>query len=193
MATITNKSYLDESGLAYFWSKIKTLLSGKQNKLKAGAGISIQNDVISSTNTGISILDCYPVGSYYETSDTSFNPNTAWGGTWVEDTAGRVLVAMDSGTFATVGDTGGEETHTITTNEMPSHNHPLQIALLGTGGGVSRVYGASFSTASTSGVYTQNSAATSGEIRWGIKNAGGGNAHNNLQPYTVIKRWHRTA
>ncbi len=26
----------------------------------------------------------YPVGSYYETSDTTFNPNTAWGGTWVE-------------------------------------------------------------------------------------------------------------
>ena len=24
----------------------------------------------------------YPVGSYYETSDTSFNPNITWGGTW---------------------------------------------------------------------------------------------------------------
>lgn len=28
----------------------------------------------------------YPIGSYYETSDMSFNPNTAWGGTWVLDT-----------------------------------------------------------------------------------------------------------
>ena len=28
----------------------------------------------------------YPVGSYYETSDASFNPNTAWGGTWVQET-----------------------------------------------------------------------------------------------------------
>ena len=30
----------------------------------------------------------YPVGSYYETQDSTFNPNTAWGGTWqqLEDT-----------------------------------------------------------------------------------------------------------
>ena len=30
----------------------------------------------------------YPVGSYYENSDTKFDPNKAWGGTW-EKTAGR--------------------------------------------------------------------------------------------------------
>lgn len=34
----------------------------------------------------ISTLDCYPVGSYYETSDSAFNPNTAWGGTWASET-----------------------------------------------------------------------------------------------------------
>lgn len=28
----------------------------------------------------------YPVGSYYETSNANFDPNTAWGGTWVKDT-----------------------------------------------------------------------------------------------------------
>lgn len=27
----------------------------------------------------------YPVGSYYETSDASFIPNTAWGGTWASE------------------------------------------------------------------------------------------------------------
>lgn len=31
---------------------------------------------------GVSILDVYPRGSVYTTADTSFNPNTAWGGTW---------------------------------------------------------------------------------------------------------------
>lgn len=35
----------------------------------------------------------YPVGSYYETSDSTFNPNETWGGTWVEDSSGRVLIA----------------------------------------------------------------------------------------------------
>lgn len=28
------------------------------------------------------ILACYPVGSYYETSDADFDPSTEWGGTW---------------------------------------------------------------------------------------------------------------
>lgn len=27
----------------------------------------------------------YPVGSYYETSDDTFDPNVRWGGTWVKD------------------------------------------------------------------------------------------------------------
>lgn len=31
----------------------------------------------------------YPVGSYYETSDSDFDPNLAWGGDWEEDTPGR--------------------------------------------------------------------------------------------------------
>lgn len=29
-----------------------------------------------------SILDVYPRGSVYTTADTTFDPNTAWGGTW---------------------------------------------------------------------------------------------------------------
>ena len=32
----------------------------------------------------------YPVGSYYETSDANFNPNTAWGGTWVKVAGGLI-------------------------------------------------------------------------------------------------------
>ena len=28
----------------------------------------------------------YPVGSYYETSNSSFDPNVTWGGTWVDET-----------------------------------------------------------------------------------------------------------
>lgn len=32
----------------------------------------------------------YPVGTYYETSDANFNPNTAWGGTW-----GKAITDLD--------------------------------------------------------------------------------------------------
>lgn len=39
------------------------------------------------------------------------------------DMRGRVTVGRDSGTFATIGGTGGAQTHTLTTSEMPSHTH----------------------------------------------------------------------
>ena len=135
----------------------------------------------------------YPIGSYYETSNTSFDPNIAWGGTWVEDTGGRVLVAQDTGTFTTVSGTGGEETHTLIVSEMPSHNHTITrpqwfqseaVAVHDSGPG--SIYG---QTTNTTPSYDDDHSKT----RSGILNAGGDGAHNNLQPYIVVKRWHRTA
>ena len=119
----------------------------------------------------------YPVGSYYETSNTSFDPNVSWGGTWSEDSAGRVTVAKDSSTFATVGGTGGEKTHTLTTGEMPSHNHTSRgWAAVTDGSGSYITLGGAGASTDYSTNYT-----------------GSGQAHNNLQPYIVVKRWHRTA
>ena len=39
----------------------------------------------------------YPVGSYYETSDADFDPNTAWGGTWSKETKQNVIYKSESG------------------------------------------------------------------------------------------------
>lgn len=36
------------------------------------------------------LAEPYPVGSYYETSDADFDPNTAWGGTWVKVSGGLI-------------------------------------------------------------------------------------------------------
>ena len=125
-----------------------------------------------------SVLDLfYPVGSYYETSDTTFDPNVTWGGTWVEDSAGRVTVSKDTGTFTTVGGTGGEETHTLIVNEMPNHSH-------GIGGG---------STFGTTGSAEWYLYTNSMNVTRYSSAVGGGQAHNNLQPYVVVRRWHRTA
>lgn len=137
----------------------------------------------------------YPVGSYYETSDTTFNPNTAWGGTWVEDTWGRVTVAYqnDNVPFNTVGKVGGEETHKLTTEEMPTHNHTLSFTANSTGVGTTKTYGTVYSTANQS-IIRKDTIGTTGELAyWGVDNKGGNGAHNNLQPYIVVKRWHRTA
>ena len=69
----------------------------------------------------------YPIGTYYETTNASFNPNTAWAGTtWTKITDGRVLIA--GGGDYTVGTNYGEKTHKITTAEMPQHKHSAAVS-----------------------------------------------------------------
>lgn len=64
-------------------------------------------------------IAAYPVGSIYvSTSGTS--PATLFGGTW-EQIHGRFLLGASSSHSA--GSTGGEETHKLTTAEMPAHSH----------------------------------------------------------------------
>ena len=156
---------------------------------KTTSGTNIADITIGGTTTklyaptggggGITVLDCYPVGSYYETSDTSFDPNTAWGGTWVLDSKGRVTVSRDENItdFDTIGETGGEKTVTLKVNEMPNHSHNT--------GGVYTFYG-SGSNAGTVMLWSDT-----GEAK--TQATGGGQAHNNMPPYVVVNRWHRTA
>ena len=61
----------------------------------------------------------YPVGSIYMSVNNT-NPSVLVGGTW-EQLKDKFLLA--SGDTYTAGNTGGEATHTLTTNEMPSHSH----------------------------------------------------------------------
>ena len=120
----------------------------------------------------------HPVGEYYETSNIDFNPNTEWGGTWVEDTAGKVTVAKDNGTFKTLGDAVGSETHTLTVEEMPSHSH------------TEKYVGVNWYQHGTSGDWNVSSAL---EPYRETGNTGGDKPHNNIQPSVVVIRWHRIA
>ena len=61
----------------------------------------------------------YPVGSIYM-SVNSTNPSVFFGGTWEQIKDTFLLATGD--TYAN-GSTGGEATHTLTENEMPSHTH----------------------------------------------------------------------
>ena len=139
----------------------------------------LQTNLYDYVDAMINVL--YPVGSYYETSDDNFDPNVVWGGTWVLDSQGRVTVSQDTSDtdFDTLGETGGEKTHQLTINEMPSHQHSAAGKFVIDGyGGESQ---ANISTGTAFRV-TSKTAAT-----------GGSQAHNNVQPYVVVKRWHRTA
>lgn len=63
----------------------------------------------------------YPVGSVY-ISTRETNPTTLFGGVWAR-LPDRFL--LGAGETYEAGNTGGEATHTLTTDEMPSHTHSL--------------------------------------------------------------------
>jgi len=150
---------------------------------------TLTNKTISLSNNTISgLLDFfYPVGTIYETTssdlDTVAKMNAHFGGTWEAYGAGRVLVAKSADTeFDTVGKTGGAKTHTLSTTEMPSHNHPIRYS--GGAKGISLDDGGNWYKLSwdATGASTDELAPS---------NAGGGGSHNNLQPYIVVYRYRR--
>ena len=70
------------------------------------------------------LLDAlYPVGSIYQSTKPT-DPGTFLGGTW-SPINGVFLLAQSQ--KHPVGSTGGEEEHTLTVAEMPSHNHDTSM------------------------------------------------------------------
>ena len=68
----------------------------------------------------------YPVGCYFYTSNGNFNPNTEWGGNWTLVEEGQVLLAGSADGTYEVGNEYGSNTHTLTVDEMPSHEHEVK-------------------------------------------------------------------
>lgn len=167
--------------------------------------------------TPSSLIDIfYPVGSYYETSDTSFDPNVSWGGTWSLETEG--LVHIGAGSNYIVGATGGEVAHTLTKAEsgLPSHGHGFTRPTVKTGegghthtvtvhyrnavpttGSSAQPWAAGTLTSTGTATIASNTGTHSHTLQGGsVSDNSGANAssaHNNMQPYVVVNRWHRTA
>lgn len=89
------------------------------------------------------------------------------------DLRGRIPVGKDSGTFNTLGATGGSETHTLTSAQIPNINPTLNDVVT-TSGGATRT---GLLQATSNNAYT-----TIGLTLTGLS----GNSHNNIQPYQVI-------
>lgn len=124
----------------------------------------------------------YPVGSIYmsATMSTVDEVQATFGGTWEAWGSGKVPVGVDpeDTDFDTVEATGGEKTHTLTVDEMPSHYH----------GGIKMV------SSETSG--NQQQGVNTGRYYGNDLNTsstGGGQAHNNLQPYITCYMFKRIA
>ena len=140
-------------------------------------------------------LKNYPVGSIYVTTDST-NPGTKFGGTWVTYGAGRTLVGVDSSQteFASVGLTGGEKTHTLIIDEMPSHAHslPAHVYTWGQQSGLNNPVTATNYSAIAG--YPSGNYLVTDQGKWTITYENGSSkSHNNLQPYITVYMWKRTA
>ena len=167
-------------------------------------------------NTWDNALQKLEKKEYYEVGDikltyNSTNPGDIYGGTWKQIGSGRVLIGAGN-TYAS-GTTGGSKTVTLTTNNIPSHNHSGST---NSGGSHSHSISTTTSypwngnyfirtTETARGFARSASGAQVAEIYPSIGNAGshthtfstsivgGDSAHNNLQPYVTCYFWQKTA
>lgn len=144
---------------------------------------------INDSNIFVNIAgEAYPVGSIYMSVNNT-NPSVLFGGTW-ERLKDTFLLA--SGDTYTAGNTGGEATHKLTVNEMPSHTHEQNahthtigsLARYATGGNANASVGAGYGN--TQNYKTGSTTATN-------QNTGGSQAHNNMPPYLTVFMWKRIA
>lgn len=123
------------------------------------------------------ILDfIYPVGSIY-ISYSHVNPGTLFGGTWAR-IENAFLWGCDSS--GTIGQTGGEKTHTLTEAELPSHTHGA-------------VYSANATGTKNLPWLSTGVLGTGDKLAYGTVATGSGAAHNNMPPYIQVSIWRRTA
>ncbi|MFT7326078.1 MAG: microcystin-dependent protein [Ilumatobacter sp.] len=95
----------------------------------------------------------------------------------------RGRTPMHVGNWYQQGQQGGYESVTLTTAQMPAHTHGAQ----GAGADATTTDPSGALLAQTAGLYRAYDAATSVALRSGtLTNTGGGQAHNNMQPYLAI-------
>ena len=153
----------------------------------------------------------HPVGSL-EINTSGINPSEYLGGEWESFGSGRTLVGVDSSDsdFDTAEETGGEKTHILTTNEIPAHTHGSK-SLVGTWANWGE--GSGMVSSSANGYKVTGIVSAVGDNNqygWGTatgrdqdntslkidathehNSVGGGQAHNNLQPYITVYFWKR--
>lgn len=129
----------------------------------------------------------WPVGSHL--FNDGQNPGEIWAGTVWEQIKERF--PLGCGDTHKAGSMGGEFTHTLTVDEIPSHTHAQtkEMPNQGIATIVSQFH---------SGFYNGDSAGAQNTWLTGKEpimtaTTGGNASHNNTPPYLAVFWWHRTA
>lgn len=83
------------------------------------------------------------------------------------DMQGNIPVGIGGSGVTNIGDSGGEQTHTLTESELAAHDHEIPL----------------FSQIALANNVAEGSNTSSGTSTLGTSDAGGDAAHNNMQPY----------
>lgn len=175
---------------AFAWRKIISGVPDRDYIFTSGVWVSKH-----SIPTGFTMLA--PAGTELADIDTldggEAGPVTAFTGPmWEvdEDFAAKFPIGpgtLPSGTALSEGDTGGEEKHSLTLEEMPAHHHVLLVSQSNVGGGSD---GQRLRPNTTEADSDANSANEGGDATTGVVVP-----HNTMPPYRVryfIKRTART-
>lgn len=148
---------------------ITTSVTGVLPITKGGTGVRSMDELLSTL-----LQNIYPIGSIYMSVNNT-SPADLFGGTWVQLKDRFLLGAGDN---YTAGGTGGEATHILTQEELPSFTVSVPCRINSTSGG--------------SGAFDYSSVWQE-EKTHSITAGGNGEAHNNMPPYLVVYMWKRTA
>lgn len=137
-----------------------------------------ESTLLDNYYTKTQIVDLiYPIGSVFITvnnvNPSTYLPNTNW--ELLED---RFL--LGAGSTYTAGATGGSATHTLTIDEMPSHNHSSSYRYRNPGSSGGSFNGVGSGTWFNFVTENNNTGYT-----------GGGQPHNNMPPYLAVYMWKR--
>lgn len=146
----------------------------------------------------------YPIGSIFITT-VNVNPSTYMGGTWARFGNGKTLVGIDENDadFNVAEKNGGEKRHILTKDEMPSHSHETRDV----NGHKAYFWAWSGGPHPSPTLWIPGGNVSGGSMPAGgnplmskqawegytTTDTGGGNSHNNLQPYVTVYMWKRTA
>ena len=119
----------------------------------------------------------YEIGDGFWTKNPT-PPSERWPGTTWEQLKDTFL--LSSGNTYSIGQTGGEEKHKLTIDEMPSHKHNA-VSTDGTPKDGIALFPFQMIVANTN-IVDRNV----------ILPTGGDQPHNNMPPYTVRSYWERT-
>lgn len=137
-------------------------------------------------------LAAYPIGSIFMHTTSTSPVELLGGGTWDRFAKGRVLVGVDDAdpTFNSANMTGGEKAVSLTSpGQNAPHVHGVTDPGHAHGGGA---YDPIFGGVAGEGNFAGPAATQGAATGISIQSSGGGESHNNLQPFVTVYMWVRT-